>query len=233
MRTAWNFPHDAISARDSAPALPAGHALSRLFMGIIASSVKGQFARISAAPMIQRQSRNCHAASNPSPPEMTARLDCMAKPRTSSVGEADALTSLILEVFRLNGCLILAGDDLVSDLGLTSARWQVLGAMALAPAAETVARLARSMGLRRQGVQRIVNELAAEGIVVLEDNPHHRRAKLVRLTKMGEELFQAAGRRQRPWAKRLARGLDARTIDSARGVLETLRKKLEIAAFDD
>jgi DNA-binding MarR family transcriptional regulator len=157
----------------------------------------------------------------------------MMRHQRPSVGEADALTSLILEVFRLNGCLISAGDDLVSDLGLTSARWQVLGAIALAPAAETVARLARSMGLRRQGVQRIVNELAAEGIVVLEDNPHHRRAKLVRLTKMGEELFQAAGRRQRPWAKRLARGLDARTIDSTRGVLETLRKKLEIAAFED
>src|SRR6266436_2813228 len=159
--------------------------------------------------------------------------DVMTRQQRPSVGEADALTSLILEVFRLNGCLISAGDDLVSDLGLTSARWHVLGAMALAPAAETVARLARSMGLRRQGVQRIVNELAAEGIVVLEDNPHHRRAKLVRLTKMGEEMFQAAGRRQRPWAKRLARGLDARTIDSARGVLETLRKKLEITAFND
>jgi len=153
--------------------------------------------------------------------------------RRPPAGETDALTSLILEVFRLNGCLIAAGDDLVADLGLTSARWQVLGAIALAPAAETVARLARAMGLQRQGVQRIVNELAAEGVLTLEDNPHHRRAKLVRLTRKGEALFEAAGRRQRPWAKRLARGLDARTIDSARGVLETLRNKLEIAAFDD
>jgi DNA-binding MarR family transcriptional regulator len=149
------------------------------------------------------------------------------------VSEPNALTSLILEVFRLNGCLIAAGDDLVSDLGLTSARWQVLGAIALAPTAETVARLARAMGLHRQGVQRIVNELAAEGIVVLEDNPHHRRAKLVRLTRSGEELFQAAGRRQKPWARRLARGLNASTINSAHGVLETLRKKLELAAFED
>jgi DNA-binding MarR family transcriptional regulator len=149
------------------------------------------------------------------------------------VREPDALTSLILEVFRLNGCLIAAGDDLVSDLGLTSARWQVLGAIALAPAAETVARLARAMGLHRQGVQRIVNELAAEGIVVLQDNPHHRRAKLVRLTKTGEKLFQAAGRRQKPWARRLARGLDAGTINSAFGVLQTLRKKLEFTAFED
>ena len=38
----------------------------------------------------------------------------------SSAGEQDALTSLILEVFRLNGALIAAGDDLVSDLGFDS-----------------------------------------------------------------------------------------------------------------
>src|SRR6201995_2831725 len=112
---------------------------------------------------------------------------------------ADALTLLILEGFRVNGGLIAAGDRLVADLGLTSARWQVLGAIALSPAAEPVARLARSMGLHRQGVQRIVNELEAEGIVALEDNPYHRRAKLVRLTKAGDGLFRAAGQRQRPW----------------------------------
>ena len=142
-------------------------------------------------------------------------------------GGAAALTSLILEVFRLNGALISAGDDLVADLGLTSARWQVLGAIALAPTAETVARLARSMGLHRQGVQRIVNELAAEGIVGLDDNPHHRRAKLVRLTKKGEALFRAAGQRQRPWARNLAKSLDGRAINSPRMGLEALRNRLQ------
>jgi DNA-binding MarR family transcriptional regulator len=148
-------------------------------------------------------------------------------------GGTAALTSLILEVFRLNGALISAGDNLVADLGLTSARWQVLGAIALAPAAETVARLARSMGLHRQGVQRIVNELAAEGIVVLEDNPHHRRAKLVQLTKAGERLYREASQRQRPWARRLAKRLDERTINSTRIVLEALRSKLELATSED
>lgn len=145
----------------------------------------------------------------------------------------EALTALIVEVFRLNGRLISTGDRLVSDLKLTSARWQVLGAAALAPSPQPVAWLARSMGLHRQGVQRIVNELLAERIVVLEDNPHHRRARLVRLTRKGEELFQAAGRRQRPWARRLARGLDAKAIHSARDTVATLRSKLELAARDE
>jgi DNA-binding MarR family transcriptional regulator len=89
------------------------------------------------------------------------------------------------------------------------------------------------MGLHRQGVQRIVNELAAEGIVVLEDNPHHRRAKLVQLTKAGERLYREASQRQRPWARRLAKRLDERTINSTRIVLEALRSKLELATSED
>ncbi|MCA6111879.1 MarR family winged helix-turn-helix transcriptional regulator [Bradyrhizobium cenepequi] len=146
----------------------------------------------------------------------------------SSDRETDALTQLILEVFRLNGSLIAAGDRLVADLGLTSARWQVLGAIALSPTAEPVARLARSMGLHRQGVQRIVNELVEEGIVTLDDNPHHRSAKLVRLTKKGEGLYRAAERRQRPWARKLAKGIGVRTTTSAHAVLKAIREKLKL-----
>ena len=51
----------------------------------------------------------------------------------------EALTDLFLAVFRLNGRLLAAGDHLVSDLGLTSARWQVLGAIAHAPSPQPVA----------------------------------------------------------------------------------------------
>ena len=140
-----------------------------------------------------------------------------------------AITDLVLETFRLNGRLLAAGDALVGDLGLTSARWQVLGAIALSPTAEPVARLARAMGLHRQGVQRIVNELEAEGIVALDDNPHHRRAKLVRLTSKGEALYREAERRQKPWAKALGKGLEPKAISAAQALLRSLRGRLEPA----
>ena len=139
------------------------------------------------------------------------------------------LTALILEVFRLNGALIVAGDRLVADLDLTSARGQVLGAIALSPTPEPVARLARAMGLHRQGVQRIVNELEAEGIVLLAENPHHRRARLVQLTRKGEALYREASRRQTPWAKRLAKGFDVKAIVSTQTLLKSLRERLEQA----
>ena len=148
-------------------------------------------------------------------------------------GEQDALTSLVLEVFRFNGALIAAGDDLVADLGLTSARWQVLGAIALAPAAETVARLARSMGLHRQGVQRIVNELEKDGIVAFAPNPNHRRANLVVLTERGKAIYEAASNLQAPWVNRLSDGLNLKGIAIATEVVGELRERLERELGDD
>jgi DNA-binding MarR family transcriptional regulator len=143
---------------------------------------------------------------------------------------AAALTELILETFRLNGRLLAAGDALVRDLGLTSARWQVLGAAAMAPAPLSVAQIARTMGLSRQGVQRIVNELQKQGIVRLAPNPHHQRAKLVLPTERGRGLFAAATARQRPWAEALAGGLDRREVDAALGVVRRVRARLEAEA---
>lgn len=138
-----------------------------------------------------------------------------------------ATIALMLEVFRLNGRLLAAADRLVSKFGLTSARWQVLGAIALAPAPEPVARLARNMGLTRQGVQRVINELAEEGIVALQENPHHRRAKLVLMTEKGKEAFEAAVLLHRPWVNALAEGVDSHSILAAGDVMKTLRLRLE------
>jgi DNA-binding MarR family transcriptional regulator len=147
--------------------------------------------------------------------------------RAPEIASGEAATALILEVFRLNGRLLAAGDRLVAKLGLSSARWQILGAIALSPAPEPVARLARSMGLNRQGVQRIVNELAAENIVAFRENPHHRRAKLVVLTGKGRKAYEAASRLQTPWVSALSKGIDRESIIAASGLLETLRERLE------
>lgn len=141
--------------------------------------------------------------------------------------EGEALTALILDVFRLNGRLLVAGDRLVAELGLTSARWQVLGAIAYAERPEPVAWHARTMGLHRQGIQRIVNELEAEGIVEFHTNPHHKRAHLVLLTTKGRKLFEAALALQVPWVNSLSSGLKPRDVAMAQSVIDHLKKRLE------
>lgn len=152
----------------------------------------------------------------------------MPDKQRSEAGEA--LTALILDVFRLNGRLQLAGDRLVSELGLTSARWQILGAIAYADNAESVAWHARTMGVHRQGIQRIVNELEKEGIVEFRPNPHHKRAQLVVMTPKGKDLYDAAIARQIPWVNELSNGLSPEEIATSQQVIGRLRERLEEAS---
>jgi DNA-binding MarR family transcriptional regulator len=144
-----------------------------------------------------------------------------------------AVTTLILEIFRLNGRLLAAGDALVGGLDLSSARWQVLGAIAVAPIPLSVAQIGRSMGLTRQAVQRLANEMEHDGLVRFAVNPHHRRAKLVVLTPRGEAAYGAAMKRQSPWAEALAQGLTAQQIASATTILKRLRQRLEDTQSDE
>ena len=139
----------------------------------------------------------------------------------------DAMTELVLETFRLNGCLLVAGDALVEDIGLTSARWQVLGAIALSAVPLPVAHIARNMGLTRQAVQRLANEMERDGLVRFARNPHHQRAKLVLLTPRGKGTYDAAIKRQGPWAGSLANGLTIKRIEAATVTLRAVRQRLE------
>src|SRR6478752_6379960 len=147
---------------------------------------------------------------------------------TKRTRAADALTDLIIDVLRLNGLLMTAGDRMVAGLGLTSPRWQVLRAIYDAERAQPVAWLARDMGGNRQNVQRIVNDLQKLGFVTLEENPHHRRASLVVLTDKGRRTYEEAGRLLAPWANGLSEGLAIKDIDTTRRVVAELRKKLEL-----
>src|ERR1700733_437018 len=104
----------------------------------------------------------------------------MKKTKRTAAGEA--LSNLVVDLFRLDSLLLTAGDRLVAPLGLTSARWQVLGAIITAERPQPVAWLARDLGGNRQNVQRIINDLHKDGLVEFETNPHHRRAHLVVLT---------------------------------------------------
>ncbi len=136
-----------------------------------------------------------------------------------------AFTELILETFRFNGRLLAAGDQLARPVGLTSARWQVLGAIEERPLA--VADIARRMGLARQNVQRLADVLQEEGFVAYTLNPNHQRAKLVGLTDKGRDGMKDLTRRQTLWANRIASSAGAGEIQAALSLMKKLRSRLE------
>ena len=71
----------------------------------------------------------------------------------------------------------------------------------------TVPQIARMRPTSRQRMQRLANELAAEGLVKFVDNPKHRRSKLVQLTSSGDTRYRKMDARFRAIASTLGLGL--------------------------
>jgi DNA-binding MarR family transcriptional regulator len=146
---------------------------------------------------------------------------------TRRTASAAITTDVILSIFRLNGLLLEAGDVLSGDAGLTSARWQVLGAVALAERPPTVPQIARSMGLTRQSVHATVQRLLNDELVDLIDNDEHRRSPRVRLTSRGDEAYRSLDRAQATWVNQLSRGIRAADLRIVKNVLDDLTTRLE------
>jgi DNA-binding MarR family transcriptional regulator len=143
-------------------------------------------------------------------------------PRRTPAG--DAFSAVAILILRLAGYLTTAGDELARPAGQTSARWQVLAAVERAPV--TVAHIARALGLARQSVQRVADVLAEEGLVGYQENPAHRRAKLLRPLPKGRAVLRAIQAAQQPWADGLGARIGEGDLRRAAAVLERLLQVL-------
>lgn len=135
-------------------------------------------------------------------------------------------TELVLDVFRVNGLLLAAGDLLAAAEGLTSARWQVLGAVALAGEPSPVPRIARRMGLTRQSVQVSVNRLVDDGLLAAEPNAGHARSPLFGLTDRGAASYARLRAVQQDWIDGLTADIPVAELQAASRVLQTLSTRL-------
>ena len=72
---------------------------------------------------------------------------------------------------------------------LTPARWQVLGAVLEEPL--PVAEIVRRVGLTRQSVQRVANDVVAQGWADWQPNPGRRSQNLLVLTDKGRRAITA------------------------------------------
>ena len=132
-------------------------------------------------------------------------------------GKAEAIAELMLEVaqcfFRIRALGQKTG--LITSWG--GGAFGFMRSLALLGPL-TVPQIAQMRPTSRQRMQRLADELGAEGLVEFIDNPKHRRSKLVRLTPEGDARY---------------RELDARllSIASTMGVALSeadIRKTLEI-----
>jgi DNA-binding MarR family transcriptional regulator len=78
-------------------------------------------------------------------------------------------------------------------------------------------------------VQRIVNDLAAAGLVTLDANPAHKRSPFIRPTSTGQALDERIEARRLPWTEDLAASLDLSDIAAARRLVAALTARLAAA----
>jgi DNA-binding MarR family transcriptional regulator len=134
------------------------------------------------------------------------------------------LSGIVIQIFQLNGLLTAIGDAMAKPAGQSTARWQVLAAIERGPA--TVAQIARALRLTRQSVQRVADILAREGLAAYEDNPGHRRAKLLRLTPSGQRALEIIQKAQRGWADEVGATVGENDLREASAVLDRLMRTL-------
>ena len=137
----------------------------------------------------------------------------------------DHLTEIILKTFRLNGRFLAIAEEITAGSGLTAARWQVLGAVLREPL--PVSGIARSMGLTRQSVQRLADALVEDGLCAYEENPEHKRAKLLMPTKKGWAAIDKIAPTQIEWASRLGAIVGERALEATNRTLDALLEALD------
>ena len=132
--------------------------------------------------------------------------------------------ALLFALVQLEGKLTAAGERLVGPLGLTPARWKVLGTIRTTPM--TMAQIGRQLGNARQSVRRIVGELADAGLVRTVENPRSKKAALVEITPDGLALYKQADAVRIPWNRELASRLDSGEVRTALKVVGQLSAML-------
>lgn len=136
-------------------------------------------------------------------------------------------SDLTREVFRTRVLMLQGAEALAASVGLTSSRWQILAMVAHGPS--PVSQVARMLGLSRQAVQQIADAMEAEGFIIYDDNPDHRRARLMRPTSLGTRALARLRPREIEFANQMGLRHPVEALETALSVLRQTRTVLEAA----
>ncbi|MBI3926875.1 MAG: MarR family transcriptional regulator [Armatimonadetes bacterium] len=148
----------------------------------------------------------------------------------AGAGKGEAVAELMLEVaqffFRIRA--IGQKSGLITSWG--GGAFGFLRSLALLGPL-TVPQIAQMRPTSRQRMQRLADELAAEGLVEFTPNPKHRRSRLVRLTPRGEARYREWNVRLLEIASTMGAALEEtdirNTTESIRRLSEEARERAE------
>ena len=142
-------------------------------------------------------------------------------------GKAEAITELMLEVAQCFFRIRAVGQNtgLITNWG--GGAFGFLRSLALIGPL-TVPRIAQMRPTSRQRMQRLTDELAAEGLVEFIENSKHRRSKLVRLTPKGDAHYRELDARLLTIASTMGVALSEVNIREATKIVRELGDDLKV-----
>lgn len=146
--------------------------------------------------------------------------------QTSEQRLRDAIARLIARVGRQWRREV---DRRLQPFGLTEATWLPLVHLARAPAPMRQKDLAASLVLDGSTVVRLLDALAASGLIERREESTDRRAKTITVTQSGRSIIDQVELASRDVSNTALSGLSQADIESATSVLETIQSNLEIA----
>ncbi|MEY9892753.1 DNA-binding MarR family transcriptional regulator [Catenulispora sp. MAP5-51] len=137
----------------------------------------------------------------------------------------DETALLVADVFEAAGALRRIGERTADAEGLTQARWQVLSVASEDPL--TVPKAARRLGVSRQNVQRVANDLVELELAAFVPNPDHRSSPLLTLTSRGRESLARVTARAAALHATLFADISDEEIRTTRASLRRLLAELD------
>jgi DNA-binding MarR family transcriptional regulator len=125
---------------------------------------------------------------------------------------------LTRDVFEAAAAVRDVGERLARTAGQSLARWQLLYLLDAQP--RTVPSVARRLGLARQSIQRVADELVAERLVRTLPNPDHQRSPLHELTEDGRDALARINTHAATWHRKVLRALPAAELARGRRFLQ-------------
>ena len=141
---------------------------------------------------------------------------------------ATLFRQLTRAVFAAHASVLRHGDRANAPFGQSSARWRVM--FNIAQGNGSVSEIARATDYTRQSIQRLADNLVAEGLATYQPDPDDGRRQLITLTPRGHTLLDQMEADFDRWSKRLVKKLGKQNVTQTIDHLHELKRILDTDA---
>jgi len=142
-----------------------------------------------------------------------------------SLGRRDLSLAVMNSVPWLYFRLQAEGQEIGAVNAQRGGTWGLLNSV-ITQGPQTVPQLARARPVSRQHIQKLANEMVAEGLIRFIPNPAHKRSQLIEATPIGLDAYARMNASLGELADRLGEGFSKEELYMAATVLERMRARL-------